>query len=343
MNRSTKASCRPTRGRKRVSDVPYSTELLRRKRVEAQTLLLEVQTLSTHLATLQEVRRHQINAVSTTTKGSSVSTTQWRGEAAIESEKRCRAEKLNRELKMKLRAPILKALEKTDALQGLEFVLQLQPKIQRSLCEPNFSELVLNEMSSNLDWLRLDTDSMLPVVDDGTNVSFRWQHVPIRNCILSSSVTPVRCAAEQLGEMLWRHASNTKKATDTSLRYIRRKTPTPLDMNAEASIVEGQLCNNAVATFRKYDEGDRIILVGTTKWFRPSDYNWTVISQSPITPLEACVARHCYKLEMTATSSIEASRAQKLLFHIVSSKMRCLYQDMQDVLLNSVDLVQDAS
>ncbi|EEY67350.1 uncharacterized protein PITG_04360 [Phytophthora infestans T30-4] len=253
MNRSTKASRRPTRGRKRVSDVPYSTELLRRKRVEAQTLLLEVQTLSTHLATLQEVRRHQINAVSTTTKGSSVSVTQWRGEAAIESEKRCRAEKLNRELKvllaeqMKLRGPILKALEKTDALQ------------------------------------------------------------------------------------------------------IRRKTPTPLDMNAEASIVEGQLCNNAVATFRKYDEGDRIILVGTTKWFRPSgelllqDYNWTVISQSPITPLEACVARHCYKLEMTATSSIEASRAQKLLFHIVSSKMRCLYQDMQDVLLNSVDLVQDAS
>ncbi|KAF4147319.1 hypothetical protein GN958_ATG03499 [Phytophthora infestans] len=245
MNRSTKASRRPTRGRKRVSDVPYSTELLRRKRVEAQTLLLEVQTLSTHLAKLQEMRRHQINAVSTTTKGSSVSMTQWRGEAAIESEKRCRAEKLNRELK-----------------------------------------------------------------DCGS----QWM------------------ATNEFGHV-----------------QIRRKTPTPLDMNAEASIVEGQLCNNAVATFRKYDEGDRIILVGTTKWFRPSgelllqDYNWTVISQSPITPLEACVARHCYKLEMTATSSIEASRAQKLLFHIVSSKMRCLYQDMQDVLLNSVDLVQDAS
>ncbi|KAF4032140.1 hypothetical protein GN244_ATG15990 [Phytophthora infestans] len=269
MNRSTKASRRPTRGRKRVSDVPYSTELLRRKRVEAQTLLLEVQTLSTHLAKLQEMRRHQINAVSTTTKGSSVSMTQWRGEAAIESEKRCRAEKLNRELKvllaeqMKLRGPILKALEKTDALQ-----------------------------------------------DCGS----QWM------------------ATNEFGHV-----------------QIRRKTPTPLDMNAEASIVEGQLCNNAVATFRKYDEGDRIILVGTTKWFRPSgelllqDYNWTVISQSPITPLEACVARHCYKLEMTATSSIEASRAQKLLFHTVSSKMRYLCQEMQDVLLNSVDLVRVAS
>ncbi|ETN00920.1 hypothetical protein PPTG_17792, partial [Phytophthora nicotianae INRA-310] len=45
--------------------------------------------------------------------------------------------------------------------------------------------------------------------------------------------------------------------------------------------------HNAASKFRKYDEGNRIILVGTTKWFLPSgelllqDYNWTVGSRSP--------------------------------------------------------------
>ncbi|ETM00603.1 hypothetical protein L917_02690 [Phytophthora nicotianae] len=42
-------------------------------------------------------------------------------------------------------------------------------------------------------------------------------------------------------------------------------TPTPLDMNAVASMIEDVLCSNAVSIVRKYDEGNRIILVGTTK------------------------------------------------------------------------------
>ncbi|KAL3659137.1 hypothetical protein V7S43_015717 [Phytophthora oleae] len=221
----------------------------------------------------------------------------------------------------------------------MDFVFKL-PEIERSPPQVNFSETVLDEMTSSLDWLHLDTETMLSAVDDSANVSFRWQHVPSLNCIQASSITPVAHKAEEIGEMIWCHARNTNKQTDEAFRYIQRKTPTPLDMNAVAFMMEGLLCNNIISTYRKYDEGDRIILVGTTKWFLPSgelvlqDYSWTVISPSPDTA-EACVMRHCYKLEMTTTSSEEAARDQKLVFHVVSSKTRNLHQEMQDHLLSN--------
>ncbi|ETP24055.1 hypothetical protein F441_02894 [Phytophthora nicotianae CJ01A1] len=336
--------------RKRLRGVPYSTQLQRRKRVWTNALQLEVQALSSQLAELQAARQDRIKDVATGTNDSDTSTSRWRGLATIESEKRCRAEKLNRELKsllteqLKLRAPVLKMIRRKEVLEGIEFVLQLQPKVQQPLREPNFGDLVLDEMESSLDWLRLDTDTMLSAMDDSTKISFRWQHIPLSNCIQSSSITPVSCTVQQIGEMLWRHASNTKKASDSSFRYVRRKTPTPLDMNAVASMVEGVLCSNAVTTFRKYDEGDRIILVGSTKWFLPSgqlllqDYSWTVISPSPGNGQEACMMRHCYKLEMARPSPTCITEEQKLMFHTVSSKMRNAYQAMQDHLLSSAVL-----
>ncbi|KAG3002488.1 hypothetical protein PC128_g21486 [Phytophthora cactorum] len=340
---------RPMRERMQQRGVPYSTELLCRKRVETQTLQLEAQALSIQLAELQATRRDQIKDVAALAGVSVASSSQWRGVADIESEKRFRAEKVNRELKvsfaeqMRIRTRILKTLEKAKALEDIEFVLQLEPKIQRPLCGPNFSELLLDEMSTNLDWLRLDTDMMLSVVDDSTTVSFRWQHIPLKNCIQSSSITPVSCTVQQMGDMLWGHALTTKKALDRSFHYVRRNTPTPLDMNAVASMVEGPLCTNAVTTFRKYDEGDRIIVVGTTKWFLPSgelllqDYSWTVVSPSPV---NRCVIRHCYNLEVAATASNDAAQAQKLMFHAVSGKMRSVYLAIQDNLLRHIDLGQ---
>ncbi|KAG6951409.1 hypothetical protein JG687_00013633 [Phytophthora cactorum] len=309
------------RERMQQRGVPYSTELLCRKRVETQTLQLEAQALSIQLAELQATRRDQIKDVAALAGVSVASSSQWRGVADIESEKRFRAEKVNRELKvsfaeqMRIRTRILKTLEKAKALEDIEFVLQLEPKIQRPLCGPNFSELLLDEMSTNLDWLRLDTDMMLSVVDDSTT----------------------------MGDMLWGHALTTKKALDRSFHYVRRNTPTPLDMNAVASMVEGPLCTNAVTTFRKYDEGDRIIVVGTTKWFLPSgelllqDYSWTVVSPSPV---NRCVIRHCYNLEVAATASNDAAQAQKLMFHAVSGKMRSVYLAIQDNLLRHIDLGQ---
>ncbi|KAK1942522.1 hypothetical protein P3T76_006021 [Phytophthora citrophthora] len=328
--------------RKRVGGLPYSTELLRRKRHETNVLRLEAEALSVQLKELQRLRRETSTEVTLARSCPSV----WRPVAATESAKRVRSQKTNRELKAllteltKIRDPVLKTLIKTNALQDMDFVFQL-PEIERPPPQVNFSETVLEEMTSSLDWLRLDTDTMLPVLDDNITVSFRWQDVPSLNCIQASSITPIFSRAEEIGEMIWRHARNTNKQTDEAFRYIRRKAPTPIDMNAVALMVEGLLCNNVISTYRKYDEGDRIIIVGTTKWFLPSgefvlqDYNWTVISPTATAAGEMCVMRHYYKLEMATTSSEEAAQAQQPVFRAVCSKMRNLHQVMQDKLLSN--------
>eukprot|EP00644_Phytophthora_capsici_P005641 jgi/Phyca11/98397/e_gw1.2.954.1 len=228
-------------GRKRLGASPYSTELLRRKRHEANVLRLEAETLSAQLQELQRSRGATRSAATLTEPRTSL----WRPVAAAERKKRDRSQKTNRELKAllaelaKIYSPVLKTLIKTNALQ------------------------------------------------------------------------------------------------------IQRKAPTPMDMNAVASMLEGHFCNNVITTYRKYDEGDRVILVGTTKWFLPSgefvlqDYNWTVISPTAADTGEACVMRHCYKLEMVTTSCDESAQAQKVVFRAVSSKMRNLHQVMQDKLLDN--------
>ncbi|KAE8998577.1 hypothetical protein PF010_g15472 [Phytophthora fragariae] len=84
---------------------------------------------------------------------------------------------------------------------------------------------------------------------------------------------------------------------------VQRKCPSPLDVNVVASLRAGLLCVNSVSTYRRYDEGDRVILVGTTKWFLSTgeivlqDSNWTVISSLPEDPLHSCVMKSVYSAD----------------------------------------------
>lgn len=87
---------RPKKERKRVvGGVPYSTELVRRKRIETQTLQLEAQTLAVQLAELQTARREDTKHVTTLTNQDTANTSQWRSVAALESERRLRSDKAN--------------------------------------------------------------------------------------------------------------------------------------------------------------------------------------------------------------------------------------------------------
>ncbi|EGZ08033.1 hypothetical protein PHYSODRAFT_339908 [Phytophthora sojae] len=268
--------------------VPFSALLVRRKREELQTLRLEADTLTDQLSHLQAARLHHSAALASPSTSSG---DRWRSAAAAEGEKRQHAEKTNRKLKvklaelMKIRAPVLSALDRYQALKDLDFVLQLQPKVYRPPREARLSDAVLEELTNNLDCLRLDTDTVFPVMESSMKVSFRSQSLPESNCIQASSITPVAGSSREIGEMLWLHASKKKRETDKLFHYVHRKSPSPLDVNVEASFVEGSLCVNSVSTFRRYDEGDRILLVGMIKWFVGKlvlrDYNWTVISASP--------------------------------------------------------------
>ncbi|KAE8880453.1 hypothetical protein PF003_g35504 [Phytophthora fragariae] len=243
----------------------------------------------------------------------------------------------------KAHASLLKTLQKPQTLkqQNWDFVAQLQPKIERPPSQRPLSDAVLEEMCNNLDWLRLDTDTVFPLVENSTKVSFRWQFVPDTNSIQASLMTPVACSAQELGQMIWRHASNTRRETDKAFRYVQRKSPSPLDVNVMTSLRAGLLCVNCVSTYRRYGEGDRVILVGTTKWFLSTgelvlqDFNWTVMTASPEDPLHSCVTKSVYRLERAHNAPAHAAQAERLFFKTISNKMRGLYQLMQDSLLNS--------
>ncbi|KAE8880303.1 hypothetical protein PF003_g35505 [Phytophthora fragariae] len=66
--------------------VPYSTELLRRKRLEIQTLRLEAETLTTQLSELQATRLHNEAAAPAYQCLSTTNTVQWRSAAVVERE-----------------------------------------------------------------------------------------------------------------------------------------------------------------------------------------------------------------------------------------------------------------
>ncbi|KAL4092745.1 hypothetical protein PRIC1_011736 [Phytophthora ramorum] len=349
----------PTPTRKQHSQikgaVPYSTDLQRRKRREARGLRSEENELRAQLAELRSARQEHVrNAAALATQPGTMN--QWRSRAVLENEKRARAEHINRELKdilepqMQIRSAICKTLAKTGTFEGMSFVVGLHPlvdklhsKVYRPVPGLSVSQVALDEITNSLDWLRLDTDSMFPVVEGDTVVSFRCQSLPQRGSVQMSSITPAGCSAQELGDVLWRHATNPKRASGKCFHCISRKTPSPLDLNATASLLEGALCVSAVSSFRRYDEGDRIILVGTTKWFLPDgrlllqDYHWTVISASPSNPLNACVMRTCYQLRMASPLSGDAAHAQQMVYNSINGKMRNFYQLMQDNLLSGVE------
>ncbi|KAJ8546707.1 hypothetical protein ON010_g11528 [Phytophthora cinnamomi] len=213
------------------SGEPYTTVLVRRKRRELQTLRLEAEALGDQLSQLRATRVLNFLPVPVSVDGAAVvdahaSATQWRSVAIAQRELRWRAEKTNRELKVmlaeqqQLRAQILRILQKTQPLEGLDFVLQLQPKVDRPPREASFGDAVLEEMCNRLDWLRLDTDAVFPVVESDTKVSFRWQLMQ-SNCVHLSVTTPVACSAQALADMVWKYATSSKRDTDKSFHSVR--------------------------------------------------------------------------------------------------------------------------
>lgn len=113
-------------------------------------------------------------------------------------------------------------------------------------------------------------------------------------------------------------------------------------MNSVATLREGLQWINSVCTFRRYDDGGHIVLVGTTRWFLPTgnlvlqDYNWTVISPSATNSKDECVIRNCYRLETPSGLPAEIP-AHKMIFDLVGNKMRIIAQSSQDILLSRAD------
>eukprot|EP00644_Phytophthora_capsici_P005691 jgi/Phyca11/4461/fgenesh1_pm.PHYCAscaffold_2_\ len=138
-------------GKRNQETVKYTTELQRRKRKELLTLRQEAQRLNTLLVPLLQRRQDHWASALDVTGGVSNG---WRSLASIECEERRRAERTNGELKAiladqeKIRTAIQRLLRRQSTFEGREFVLQLQPAIERSPCRLDYSQALIGELAS---------------------------------------------------------------------------------------------------------------------------------------------------------------------------------------------------
>ncbi|KAG6968334.1 hypothetical protein JG687_00003802 [Phytophthora cactorum] len=312
--------------RRKEGPVRYTTSLQRRKKAELKALREEAQQLNAHLQRLLLSRLTQMGmvpAIAPQAQSPSV----WRSLAIIESEGRERAERTNRELKavmanqVKVYASIRKILGRHDLLKGMEFVFEAQPTSDRPIHQLDFSDAILDELSNSLGSLRLQADIVLPALE--TNPS-------------------------KAAEILWHHITSKKNSdTQKSFRFVRTSKPNSVERNCMASLPDGEnlLVNlDGVNIVRMLEEGNQIVLVGTTTWFLPTGglqfehHHWTIITPSPTDPLHASVVRSCYQLcvkhvDTTSVLPMDFAHVEKVVMESFGGKLRNVLQLQQTALL----------
>ncbi|RLN83840.1 hypothetical protein BBJ28_00017730 [Nothophytophthora sp. Chile5] len=211
------------------SPVPYSTDLQRRKRAELRVLRQEAQELNAQLALLQSTRHYRIGA-ETTHQPEQSDLSGWRSLAMIEYEERQRAERTNRKLKaimanqLEVHASIRKLLGRSIVCEGMEFVFQPQPTADRPLSQIDFSDAILADLATDVERLRLQTDSVFRPLESSATISCStksWRHERLGNLVETSSVTPLACDIREAGELLWHHVTTKKnKDAEKAFRFV---------------------------------------------------------------------------------------------------------------------------
>ncbi|POM77299.1 Hypothetical protein PHPALM_5337 [Phytophthora palmivora] len=343
--KSTRKGAKKSR-RLKQGPVPYTTELQRRKRSELLTLRQEVEKLNDLLVKLHQ-HRHDHLALPTNKEGEGGNG--WRSLAVIECEGRQRAERANRELKaimanqQKTWTAIQKLLKKRNIREGQEFLFHLKPAVERFPSRFDYSDAVLGELASGLEALRLDTGVMFPTLDAASNytiVSHTHDKCNATNghrIAETTTTTPLACSVQDAGDRLWRFVSAD----------IRKCNPHSFEMNCVANDRNGLQTIDGVVIYRRYDESDRIVVVGSSLWFLPTgglqfeDKLWTVISPSPSGLPHSSVVQTRYQLQakITDTSVLptDFAFAENAVMSSIGQKLRIAMQALQNVLLSEID------
>ncbi|KAG1706058.1 hypothetical protein DVH05_002620 [Phytophthora capsici] len=271
--------------------VPYTTSLQRRKMAELCKLREEVQQLM--------VRRERLLQALGTEKPSdarpklptnSGERHKWHTRALTQYEKLKRAERTNRELKeilkqqFKVFQSVRKELGRQDVLEGMEFVERLKPTADRPFFQLDFSAPILSRLASRLDQLSLQADWVLPEVNQDSIVTFRTQsgYYPESGyCYEVTSTTRLVYSAYKAGDILWRALSHKENdPAERTFSFARERRPQYCDevfnTSCIASLImqdthQAPFCVDAVSTFRKYEEKDRVTIVGSMGWLLPTE------------------------------------------------------------------------
>ncbi|ETM50156.1 hypothetical protein L914_05760 [Phytophthora nicotianae] len=224
-----------TTARREYSLVPYSTAIQRRKKAELHALRLEVQYLTTKLARFRQApsEAQPVNRI-TKSRADHIELREWQNRATAECEKRIQAEHSNQKLKAILRRQfkvfqsVRKRLRQIDTHEELEFLKQL-PIVDWPVFQPDFSDFILSELSSNLGHLRPQADFILPAPSPNISVTFHTQTgyiVGSGHCFEMTSITPLACTAREAGDLLWRFiSSKDNNAAETIFFFCTSANP----------------------------------------------------------------------------------------------------------------------
>ncbi|POM69881.1 Hypothetical protein PHPALM_13783 [Phytophthora palmivora] len=361
--RSKLKSAKVKKDRRRKEDsVQYTTKLQRRKKEELKYLREEAQQLNAQLEQLQQSRLRHIEMAPPFGSHNGTSS-MWRSLAMIESEGRERVEHTHRELKsimanqVRVHGAICKILGRSNLLEGMDFVFELHPTLNRSLCQVDCNDAILNELTNRLESLRLETGRIFPALGENlsTNcVTKKKCRTHLGQRIETTTTTPMACTVQQAANILWHYHTTTKKSikNQISFRFVQMWNDNSVARKFMASLPDGRnLINlNGVDIVHKYDEANRVVLVGTTIWFLSTEglqfenHHWTVISQSPTDPLRTSVVQSCYQLQVkcvdtTSVTPQDFARVEKVVLNSIGGKLRNVLQVQQNVLLENIDTV----
>ncbi|KAG3221750.1 hypothetical protein PC129_g7515 [Phytophthora cactorum] len=347
------SSSRPRRKRiRKVGSVPYSTDLQRRRKAEVLSLRSEVQELECKLSQLQQQSNGGETAISTRQ-----SQAEWQNRAWIVRQEREKAESANRELKNILSkrfsfiASMQTLLQRSDLLEGIDILSQNSMQL---LTQPGTANSILAEMSGSLEQMLLRVDSVFPALDSCLAVALithKKRHEVCGtlgdNCVETISVTPMPCTVAKSGMLLWQQLVNRKDTEPDKLyRFIRASHDSALEMSFTLPLSDQTKrlwCVDAVSSYRKYEEDNRVVLVGKTTWrlraggLEFETLHWTVISPLPTESpqLQASVVQSCNRLQVKHLdlTSLQATHGRHMLLTSIGSRLRSFMKTMQTSLL----------
>ncbi|OWZ22034.1 hypothetical protein PHMEG_0003325 [Phytophthora megakarya] len=320
---------------------PQSTKFQREQRGQVLALRRQVLELTTRLTQLQRTRRdpttEQIIGPQKTKSVVSV----WENFAIIQCQERQRSEQTNRELKTmlvrqrKLERSICKLLGRKDALEGVDWLCQLQPTPESVTftSAPQFNvditDAVFAELEMAATELYPQTNSMFPPLEGQPTLSFDTKDMyadPLGTYIETRTVTPMACPLHEAGEILWN--GTTKISKDPVPRCC-------INTLARSCTVElfDTVRIDGVNIVRRYVGSDQIVLVSAATWFLPAqgvhfqDNMWTVVSRSPVDPQNASIIQTFCQFgaskDVAVTASKEAfAAAQEYVRGPVGTKLR---------------------
>ncbi|KAG7394980.1 hypothetical protein PHYBOEH_004421 [Phytophthora boehmeriae] len=224
----------------------------------------------------------------------------------------------------------------------MEFVTQAQPMTDQPFFSLDFNDEVSRELSSTITRLYMEADTAVPVVNDTLTVSLHSHYWHRSSCCETSSITHLACPVQEAGDMLWDYYSSaaTKIVQDTFRFVPAASNERKWAMTLLVQDKDGTLSSvNGVATYRKYEEANRVVMVGTMMWFLPNegvqleDKTWTLITPSTDS---SSVIQTSYQLQVKKTGIKQHTHMLETILNYIGEQSRCCLQHQQNLYLDKV-------